>query len=60
MFTKHVYLMFIFKANLALNNLIWLICHQTQPNQRCYLQNVFTNHIYLMYMYKLDFALNNQ
>ena len=38
----------MYKEDLALNNLHWLICHKTQPN-----------HIYLIYMYKEDLALNN-
>ena len=37
------------KEDLALNNLRWLICHKTQPNQI----------IYLIYMYKEDLPLNN-
>ena len=38
----------MYKEDLALNNLRWLICHKAQPN-----------HIYLIYMYKKDLALNN-
>ena len=38
----------MYKEDLALINLQWLICHKTQPN-----------HIYLIYMYKKDLALNN-
>ena len=36
----------MYKEDLALNNLQWLICHKTQPN-------------HLIYMYKEDLALNN-
>ena len=43
----------MYKGDLALNNLQWLICHQTQPNQ------IKPNPIYLIYMYKEDLALNN-
>ena len=32
---KHIYL--IYKEDLALNNLQWLICHKTQPNQIIYI-----------------------
>ena len=39
----------MYKIDLALNNLQWLICHKTQPKP---------NHIYLIYMYKEDLALN--
>ena len=40
----------MYKEDLALNNLQWLICHKnpTKPN-----------HIYLIYIYKEDFALNS-
>ena len=37
----------MYEEDLALNNLQWLICHKTQPNQIIYL------------MYKEDLALNN-
>ena len=36
----------MYKEDLALNNLQWLIYHKTQPNQ-------------IIYMYKEDLALNN-
>ena len=38
----------IYKVDLALNNLQWLICHKIKPH-----------HIYLIYMYKEDLVLNN-
>ena len=41
----------MYKQDLALNNLQWLLRHKTQKKK---------NHIYLMYMYKQDLALNNQ
>ena len=39
----------MYKEDLALNNLQWLICHKTQSNQI----------IYLIYMHKDDLVLNN-
>ena len=39
----------MYKEDLALNNLQWLICHKGQPNQI----------IYLIYKYKEDLVLNN-
>ena len=39
-----MYLIYMYKEDLALNNLQWLICY----------------HIYLVYMYKKDLALDNQ
>ena len=39
----------MYKEELALNDLQWLICHKTQPNQN----------IYLIYMSKKELALNN-
>ena len=47
---NHIYLIYMYKEDLALNNQQWLICHKTQPNQRSYI---------LIYMYKQDLALNN-
>ena len=37
------------KSDLVINNLQWLICHKSQPNQI----------ICLIYMYKEDLSLNN-
>ena len=45
---NHMYLIYIYKEDLALNNLLGLICHKTKPN-----------HMYLIYTYKEDLALNN-
>ena len=39
----------MYQEELALNNLQWLICHKTQPNQIRY----------SIYMYKEELALNN-
>ena len=41
MFTNYMDLIYIYKDNLALNNLKWLICHKTKinqmkPNVSCY------------------------
>ena len=52
-FTNHIYLVDVYKKDLALNNRQWLICYKTKPNQ------TKPNHIYLIYMYKEDLALNN-
>ena len=41
----------MYKEDLALNNLQWLIYHKPNPTK--------LNHIYLIYMYKKDLALNN-
>ena len=32
-----IYLIYMNKEDLALNNLQWLICHKTQPNQIIYI-----------------------
>ena len=50
MFRNHMYLIYTYKPDLALNNLQWLICYKTKPS-----------HIYLIYIYmhKEDLALNN-
>ena len=31
-FINYIYLIYVYKQDLALNNLQWLICHKTQPN----------------------------
>ena len=36
MFTNPIYLIYMYKEDLALNNLQWLICHKIQPNQILY------------------------
>ena len=33
MFTNPIYLIYMYKEDLALNNLQWLIYHKTNPNQ---------------------------
>ena len=33
MSTNHIYLIYMYKLNLGLNNLQWLICHRTKSNQ---------------------------
>ena len=43
-----MYLIYMHKEDLALDNLQWLMYHKIKPN-----------HIYLIYMYKEDLALNN-
>ena len=40
----------MYKEDLALNNLRWLICYKNQ---------IKPNHIYMIYMYKVGLALNN-
>ena len=40
----------MYKEDLALNNLQWLICYKNPTK---------LNHIYSIYMYKEDLALNN-
>ena len=37
MFTNHVYLIYMYKKNLALNNLQCLICHKSKANQILYI-----------------------
>ena len=33
MFSNHIYLTGMYKEDLALKNLQWLICHKTKPKQ---------------------------
>ena len=44
MFRNHIYIIYMYKEDLALNNLQWLICHKSKS--------------YLVYLYKEDLALN--
>ena len=32
-----IHLIYVYKKDLSLNNLQWLICHKTQPNQIIYI-----------------------
>ena len=36
MSTNHIYLIYIYKLDLALNNLQWFICYKTQLNHKPY------------------------
>ena len=41
MLPKYTYVC-VYKEDLALNNLQWLICHKTQPNQtKSYIFNIY-------------------
>ena len=42
----------MYKQDLALNNLQWLICHKTKRNH-------IKSYIFYIYMYKENLALNN-
>ena len=35
-FTNHIFNIYIYKQDLALNNQQWLICYKTKPNQKEY------------------------
>ena len=41
MFLNHIYLIYMNKADLALNNHQWLVCHKTKQNQNVMVQLVF-------------------
>ena len=43
-----MYLTYMYKENLALNNLLWVVCHKTQRNQ---------TKSYLIYMYEENLVL---
>ena len=36
-YRNHIYLIYMYKEDLVLNNLQWLICHKTQPKQIIYI-----------------------
>ena len=52
--SNHIYLIYMYKEDLALNNLQWLICQKTQPNQIIYILYIYI-YIYI-YIYKEDLA----
>ena len=35
--TNHIYLIYMYKKDLAIGNLQWLICHKTKPKQIIYI-----------------------
>ena len=37
MYLEIIYLIYMYKKDKVLNNLQWLICHKTQPNQIIYI-----------------------
>ena len=39
--TIHLQIIYMYKDDLALNNLQWLICHKTKPNQIIYIFNIY-------------------
>ena len=41
MFTNHIHLIYMNKLDWALNNLQWLICNKTKPNQSTFFWNFF-------------------
>ena len=45
-FTNHIYM---YKEDLALNNLQWLICHKTQPNQTELIQCISVFSLYMLF-----------
>ena len=43
MYSETIYLIYIYKKDLALNNLQWLICHQTKPKHIYFWDNFKQN-----------------
>ena len=39
--SNYIYLIYMYKEDLALNNLRWLVYHKTQPNQIIYIYNIY-------------------
>ena len=40
-YKSYIYLIYMYKLDLALNNLQLLICHKTQPNQIIYIFDIY-------------------
>ena len=59
MFINHIYLIYMYKEDLALNNLQWLISHKTKPNQILCIQCIcikgilHINNLQLVIYYKI-------
>ena len=49
-FTNHIYLTYMYQPDSALDNLQWLICHKTKPNQSNY--QITLSH-FLLYSFHL-------
>ena len=47
---NHIYLIYTYKEDLALNNLQWFICHKPNPTK---------SSLFNTYIHKEDLALNN-
>ena len=45
-YIQHIYSIYMYKEDLALNNLQWLICYETQPNQILYIQYICIKRIW--------------
>ena len=44
-----IYLTYMYKKDLALNNLQWFICHKTKPNKIIRFKGCFFFHLMIMY-----------
>ena len=60
-FTNHINLIYIYRYDLALNNLQRLICHKTQPNQINHEQDVtrgqVLSEVQLVWIQNFSFSL---
>ena len=43
---QNIYIIYMYKEYLALNNLQWLICYKTQPNQIIYIFNMYVSRVF--------------
>ena len=54
---NHIYLIYMYKEDLALNNLQWLICHKAQPNQIIYIWYICIKRIWHWITYNGWYAI---
>ena len=52
---NHIYLIYMYKEDLALDNLQWLICHKTKRNETFFFEHVFD----LVVKYSENFLFRN-
>ena len=56
-FSNPIYLIYMYKEDLALNNLQWLICHKTQTNQIMYIWYICIKRIWHWITYNGWYAI---
>ena len=56
-YKSYIYSIYMYKEDLAVNNLQWLICHKTKPNQAIYIQYICIKRIWQWITYNGWYAI---